>query len=178
MGLDGWYSGTSFSCGRIALSSCALGVFAGLASTGRRSSRISRRSGELGGALAVREDENLDQAEAVAEMVPKISALQNQAELLRSGELRQVIETMKSLRKSELGNVISEVDELLSALIDAIQGLRDSALSSDEIRNQLESMELIEAKTKVEKQKRPVLNHSTCAMKQQFANQCAPLLHA
>ncbi|CAK9061497.1 unnamed protein product [Durusdinium trenchii] len=35
--------------------------------------------GELGGALAVREDENLDQAEAVAEMVPKISALQNQA---------------------------------------------------------------------------------------------------
>eukprot|EP00435_Cladocopium_sp_Y103_P065996 s1264_g28.t1 len=137
------------SASRIALSSCALGMFAGLASTGRRSSRTSRRSAELGGALAVREDENVEEADAT-EFVPKIHALQNQAELLRSGELRQVIETMKSLRKSELSSVISEVDELLSALIDAIQGLRDSALSSTEIRNQLESLDLLEAKSKPE----------------------------
>lgn len=151
------------SASRIALSSCALGMFAGMASTGRRSSRTSRRSAELGGALAVREDENVEEADAT-EFVPKIHALQNQAELLRSGELRQVIETMKSLRKSELSSVISEVDELLSALIDAIQGLRDSALSSTEIRNQLESLDLVEAKSKPEKPNRPARKDSVETM--------------
>eukprot|EP00434_Breviolum_minutum_P030118 symbB.v1.2.026638.t1/scaffold2673.1/size73240/2 len=146
------------SASRITLSSCALGMFAGLSSTGRRSSRPSRRSAELSGALAVREDENVD-GETVAEFVPKISALQNQAELLRSGELRQVIETMKSLRKSELSSAISEVDELLADLIDTIQ-----ALGSTEIRNQLESLDLREAKQKPQKQNRPARKDSVETM--------------
>jgi len=69
---------------------------------------------------------------SIANFVPKIHALQSQAELLRSGELRDVINTMKSLRKTELGSVFGEVDQLLCALVDAIHSLRDSALT---IRN-------------------------------------------
>lgn len=80
---------------------------------------------------------------SVAEFVPKISALQNQAELLRSGELRQVIDTMRSLRKTELGGVFGEVDSLLAALIDAIHGLRDSALTirKSELRQHFEQLD-------------------------------------
>jgi len=73
---------------------------------------------------------NSDDVEtSIAQFVPKISQLQNQAELLRSGELQEVISTMKALRKTELRGVFSEVDALLVALIDAIDGLRDSALT-------------------------------------------------
>eukprot|EP00416_Gambierdiscus_australes_P038072 CAMPEP_0171095134 /NCGR_PEP_ID=MMETSP0766_2-20121228/43002_1 /TAXON_ID=439317 /ORGANISM="Gambierdiscus australes, Strain CAWD 149" /LENGTH=693 /DNA_ID=CAMNT_0011553913 /DNA_START=36 /DNA_END=2117 /DNA_ORIENTATION=+ len=87
---------------------------------------------------------SLDDVEStVAEFVPKISALQSQAELLRSGELKDVIDTMKALRKTELRGVFSEVDQLLAALIDAINGLRESALTirKSELRQQFEQMD-------------------------------------
>jgi len=86
----------------------------------------------------------LDDVESsVADFVPKISALQNQAELLRSTELKQVINTMKTLRKTELRGVFSEVDQLLVALVDAIDSLRTSAQSirKSELRQTFEQMD-------------------------------------
>eukprot|EP00419_Tripos_fusus_P013005 CAMPEP_0172668952 /NCGR_PEP_ID=MMETSP1074-20121228/9380_1 /TAXON_ID=2916 /ORGANISM="Ceratium fusus, Strain PA161109" /LENGTH=704 /DNA_ID=CAMNT_0013485669 /DNA_START=84 /DNA_END=2198 /DNA_ORIENTATION=- len=84
-----------------------------------------------------------DVEQTVAEFVPKISALQDQAELLRSGELAEVIQTMKALRKRELGGVFSEVDQLLAALVGAIDGLRDSALTirKSELREHFEDID-------------------------------------
>jgi len=84
-----------------------------------------------------------DVEDSIAEFVPKISALQNQAELLRSGELKSVLTTMKQMRKTELGGVFSEVDQLLCALVDAIDGLRDSAVAirTSELRQQFERMD-------------------------------------
>lgn len=80
---------------------------------------------------------------SISEVVPKISALKNQAELLRSGELKDVLATMKELRKDELRGVFSEVDQLLLALVDAIDGLRDSALTirKSELRQHFEQMD-------------------------------------
>lgn len=81
----------------------------------------------------------------VADFVPKIKALQHQAELLRSGELRDVIETMRSVRLGpcELKGAFSEVDSLLEALIGAIHGLRESAIQirSSELRQAFEQMD-------------------------------------
>ncbi|CAJ1334269.1 unnamed protein product [Effrenium voratum] len=139
-------AGLGHNSARIVLSSCALGMCAGVASSSRKR-RTARLADVSGSSLAVRE---LDEPD-VGKFVPKMRALQNQAELLRSGELRQVIETMKSLRKSELKGAISEVDELLAALIGAIQGLRDSAQSSGEFREQLAGLDLSEAKPKKDK---------------------------
>jgi len=87
---------------------------------------------------------SLDDVESsVAEFVPKISALQQQAQLLRSGELKDVIVTMKEMRKTELRGVFGEVDQLLAALIEAINGLRESALTirKSELRQQFEKMD-------------------------------------
>lgn len=80
---------------------------------------------------------------SIEEFVPKIAALQTQAELLRSGELRNVIETMKELRQSELRGVFGEVDQLLCALIEAIHGLRESAVQirQSELRQHFEQLD-------------------------------------
>jgi len=139
---------------RTALSASAVGFAISLAgfegsrrSRRRHLTRITRRAGSdapgRSGAIALKP--NMDDVEnSVTEFVPKISALQNQAELLRSGELRQVIDTMRSLRKTELSGVFSEVDTLLAALIDAIHGLRDSALTirKSELREHFEQLDL------------------------------------
>jgi len=95
-------------------------------------SQLSRAGGSLD-----------DVEQSVADFVPKISALQHQAEMLRSGELTDVITTMKAMRKTELRGVFSEVDQLLAALIDAIDGLRESALTirKSELRQQFERMD-------------------------------------
>jgi len=84
-----------------------------------------------------------DVERSISEFVPRIAALQNQAELLRSGELKQVIQTMKVLRKSELRGVFSEVDQLLCALIDAIHSLRESAVTirKSELRQHFEKLD-------------------------------------
>jgi len=84
-----------------------------------------------------------DVEESIAHIVPKISALKNQAELLRSGELKHVLGTMKELRKTELRGVFSEVDQLLCALVDAIDGLRDSAqhIRKSELRQVFHQMD-------------------------------------
>jgi len=98
----------------------------------------------VAGSTAIQGRQNLDDVEnTVADFVPKISALQNQAELLRSGELRNVIKTMKALRKTELGGVFGEVDQLLAALIDAINSLRESAVTirKSELRQQFEQLD-------------------------------------
>lgn len=112
-----------------------------LRACGEQSSSGAAAAGSI---TAVQKQEPVDDVESsVAEFVPKISALQNQAELLRSGELRQVIDTMRSLRKTELGGVFGEVDSLLAALIDAIHGLRDSALTirKSELREHFEELD-------------------------------------
>lgn len=57
----------------------------------------------------------------IEKLAPKLSDLQSQAELLRSGELRQAIDETKGVRR--LSSSFSEVDFLLSATIDAIRGL-------------------------------------------------------
>jgi len=87
---------------------------------------------------------DLDSVESsVASFVPKVAALQQQAELLRSGELRDVINTMKTLRKTELRGVFGEVDQLLTALVDAINSLRESAqtIRKSELREQFVQMD-------------------------------------
>eukprot|EP00930_Biecheleria_cincta_P002503 TRINITY_DN103515_c0_g1_i1.p1 TRINITY_DN103515_c0_g1~~TRINITY_DN103515_c0_g1_i1.p1 ORF type:complete len:719 (+),score=158.58 TRINITY_DN103515_c0_g1_i1:87-2159(+) len=142
----------------LAYVSCAAGVGLALGLAGRQRSRrrhahhmnaavVLRACGEQSssGAATVQKQETVDDVESsVAEFVPKISALQNQAELLRSGELRQVIDTMRCLRKTELGGVFGEVDSLLAALIDAIHGLRDSALTirNSELREHFEQLDV------------------------------------
>jgi len=59
----------------------------------------------------------------LARLAPKIEDLRSQAELLRNGELRQVLNETRNLREPRFQGAISEVDFLLSATIDAIQGL-------------------------------------------------------
>lgn len=86
----------------------------------------------------------LDSAEAaVVDIVPKISALQQQAAALREGELREVMEGLELLKRQELWGVFGEVDELLSALVDAIHSLRESALSCQrcELREHVEQLD-------------------------------------
>jgi glutamyl-tRNA reductase len=102
----------------------------------RRATSIVKKEGE--------KPISLDDVESsIEDFVPKISALQNQAELLRSNELKQVISTMKTLRKTELRGVFSEVDQLLVALVDAIDSLRTSAQSirKSELRQTFEQMD-------------------------------------
>jgi len=137
-----------------ALAACLGSFVLGLSSHGSRTPK-SRRATAVragGGSVAVvpQEDkaaiyaEDLDDVEqSLASFVPKISALQNQAELLRSGELAEVIRTMKTLRKNELRGVFGEVDQLLAALISAIHGLRESAVSirKSELRQTVEKLD-------------------------------------
>lgn len=140
-----------------ALAACLGSFVLGLSSHGSRSLKSRRatavRASNGGVAVVPQADkqatkpiapEDLDDVEqSVASFVPKISALQSQAELLRSGELAEVIATMKTLRKNELRGVFSEVDQLLAALIDAIQGLRESAVSirKSELRQTVEKLD-------------------------------------
>lgn len=87
---------------------------------------------------------NFDDVEsAVVDFVPKIAALQNQADELRKGELQEVIQKMKQLRETELRGVFGEVDQLLCALVDAIHGLRDGAMNirKSELRQQVERID-------------------------------------
>lgn len=104
----------------------------------RATSIVAKEKGAAAAPLALDDVES-----SVADFVPKISALQNQAELLRSNELKQVISTMKTLRKTELRGVFSEVDQLLVALVDAIDSLRTSAQSirKSELRQTFEQMD-------------------------------------
>lgn len=133
-----------------------------LRACGEQSSSGAAAAGSM---TAVQKQETVDDVESsVAEFVPKISALQNQAELLRSGELRQVIDTMRSLRKTELGGVFGEVDSLLAALIDAIHGLRDSALTirKSELRQHFEEHDVpIQAARPVEVVERATASSSS-----------------
>lgn len=79
--------------------------------------------------LATRPSENLNSVEAaLTTFVPKMIDLRNQAQLLRSGELKEVIQTMKELGKTDIRSVFGEVDQLLCALVDAIQNLKESAI--------------------------------------------------
>lgn len=108
----------------------------------RRSSALFVSSLDTAPRGIVRKD--FDSVESsIADFVPKMASLQRQAQTLRSGELRQVIDTMKTLRKSELRGVFSEVDQLLCALIDAIDSLRESALTirKSELRQHFEQLD-------------------------------------
>ncbi|CAE8639679.1 unnamed protein product [Polarella glacialis] len=80
---------------------------------------------------------------SVSAFVPKISALQHQAAQLRSGELQEVLSTMKALRKTELRSIFTEVDQLLCALVDAVDGLRESAqtIRKSELRSHFHQMD-------------------------------------
>jgi len=79
----------------------------------------------------------------MSDFVPKISQLQQEAEELRSGELREVLAAMKELRKPELRSAFGEVDQLLCALVSAIDGLREHAQSirQSELRQQFHAMD-------------------------------------
>jgi glutamyl-tRNA reductase len=122
------------SAAQAVLAAGAVGLAARLADGLRKSQRRRLAGGLRAVAIEKSSSEEIvpgsdDVETSIAEFVPKISMLQNQAELLRSGELQEVIQTMKTLRKTELRGVFSEVDQLLVALIDAIDGLKDSALT-------------------------------------------------
>jgi len=79
----------------------------------------------------------------MSDFVPKIAQLQQEAELLRSGELKEVLQAMKELRKPELRSAFGEVDQLLCALVSAIDGLREHAQSirRSELREQFHAMD-------------------------------------
>mmetsp|Transcript_71409 Transcript_71409/g.220763 ORF Transcript_71409/g.220763 Transcript_71409/m.220763 type:complete len:682 (+) Transcript_71409:72-2117(+) len=136
-----------------AAAACLCSLAAASKARGRRPTGIRVRATEAGSPRSVvkvpADAETLakgnlaDVEQSVADFVPKISALQHQAELLRSGELKEVITTMKVMRKSDLRGVFSEVDQLLAALVEAIDGLRDSALTirKSELRQQFEQMD-------------------------------------
>lgn len=125
---------------------CAVGL--GAAAAGAQQLRRRRRAGGRRTILLAQTDlapsssSSLDLEASVAEFVPKIQSLKDQAELLRSGELKQVIDTMRSMRGTELGAAFSEVDQLLSALIGAIEGLKDSAIEAreGELRERFEGL--------------------------------------
>lgn len=68
-----------------------------------------------------------DVEQAIGRFVPEISKLKRQAEILRNGELQNVLQTLQDLDKTELTGVFSEVDELLSALVETITGLQTNA---------------------------------------------------
>jgi len=80
---------------------------------------------------------------SMSDFVPKIAQLQQEAELLRSGELKEVLQAMKELRKPELRSAFGEVDQLLCALVSAIDGLREHAQSirRSELREQFHAMD-------------------------------------
>eukprot|EP00929_Paragymnodinium_shiwhaense_P027868 TRINITY_DN16260_c0_g3_i1.p1 TRINITY_DN16260_c0_g3~~TRINITY_DN16260_c0_g3_i1.p1 ORF type:complete len:711 (+),score=195.30 TRINITY_DN16260_c0_g3_i1:149-2281(+) len=80
--------------------------------------------------------------DSVSQFDPKVRALLNQAEQLRSNELASVITTMKG-QKTELRSAFNEVDTLLVALIDSIHGLRESAVSvrKSDLRQQIEDID-------------------------------------
>eukprot|EP00403_Amphidinium_massartii_P017680 CAMPEP_0178410772 /NCGR_PEP_ID=MMETSP0689_2-20121128/21156_1 /TAXON_ID=160604 /ORGANISM="Amphidinium massartii, Strain CS-259" /LENGTH=715 /DNA_ID=CAMNT_0020031967 /DNA_START=1 /DNA_END=2148 /DNA_ORIENTATION=+ len=90
------------------------------------------------------DDDDIDSVEtAVKEFVPRIAALQKQAESLRGHELKKVIGSMQELRKSELTSVFKEVDGLLYALISAIQDMRGAAqnIRQSELRERFKQMD-------------------------------------
>jgi len=100
---------------------------------------VSAAGGEV-----LEQTKDLDSVEtAMADFVPRIAALQTQAQLLRSGELSEVINAMQDLSKPELQNVFMEVDQVLCALVDAIQNLKKSAIEirREEIDEQMKSLE-------------------------------------
>lgn len=126
--------------GRMALAACACGFAATLLGRSTSAPQWRRRRFGMRGVGGRRvasidrplpvplERGDLEHVEdSIEKFVPKISALQSQAELLRSTELKEVLTTMTALRKTELRGVFSEVDQLLCALVDAIDGLRESA---------------------------------------------------
>ncbi|CAE8740660.1 unnamed protein product [Polarella glacialis] len=141
----------------MALATCVAGFSAGLAGS-RRAKRRQVSGGPVAcaasdsplatgasAALVATESKSRlkDVESTMADFVPKISAIQHQAELLRGGELREVIETMRSMRKNELGGAFTEVDQLLAALVDAVDGLRQSALTIEqtELRQHFEELD-------------------------------------
>lgn len=130
-----------FGPASLALVACVAGV--GLGLTGRK----SRRSQGLS-ATSVKQQivptETVDDVEScVDSFVPKIAALRHEAEQLRHGELREVITSMKGLGKNELRGVFAEVDQLLCALVGAVDGLRDHAqtIRKSELRQQFHNMD-------------------------------------
>mmetsp|Transcript_13288 Transcript_13288/g.30261 ORF Transcript_13288/g.30261 Transcript_13288/m.30261 type:complete len:697 (+) Transcript_13288:90-2180(+) len=138
--------------GKVMLAAGVCGVATGLAVQKRLSKgskalyESSRRPAlvkvEAPGKPAAEED--IDGVEtAVQEFVPRIAALQKQAEDLRGGELKKVIGSMQELRKTELTSVFKEVDGLLYALISAIQDMRGAAqdIRQSELREQLRSID-------------------------------------
>lgn len=147
-------SGLVSTQGAAAFAACLCGFVASLATArgadGRRGKSARRRrqcraaaapltvealeAGEANpAALVVREKADLDRVQdTVEQFVPKLAALQSQAEVLRSsGELRSLIDP-KVLRKTELRGVFGEVDQLLAALIDSIHNLRDLTVTGGE----------------------------------------------
>eukprot|EP00931_Biecheleriopsis_adriatica_P092007 TRINITY_DN65843_c0_g1_i1.p1 TRINITY_DN65843_c0_g1~~TRINITY_DN65843_c0_g1_i1.p1 ORF type:complete len:660 (-),score=165.09 TRINITY_DN65843_c0_g1_i1:66-2045(-) len=134
------------------LSSTGTLIFAGSASLpSRRVSqrlalrckrRVVERQSEQ---LVPRQQLGLSQADAaVTDFVPKISRFQSQVEDLREGELQEVLGSIQSIQGSdELKGVFSEVDELLYAIVEAIHGLRESALSCQqhELQTQMRSID-------------------------------------
>lgn len=87
---------------------------------------------------------DLDSVEtAMSEFVPRIAALQTQAQLLRGTELADVIKSMQDLNKPEMQNVFMEVDQVLTALVDAIQNLKKSAIEirRSEIQEQVQQLD-------------------------------------
>jgi len=122
-----------------ALVACAGGVGLGLAGSKSRRSRGLRASSVDRQIVAT-----LDDVESSVEsFVPKIAQFRHQAEQLRQGELREVIMSMKGLGKNELRGVFAEVDQLLCALVGAVDGLRDQAqtIRKSELRQQFHEMD-------------------------------------
>lgn len=106
-----------------------------------KGSRVMALNVSADSSLETRRTEELDSVEAaLTTFVPKMIDLRNQAQLLRSGELKEVIQAMKELGKTDIRSVFGEVDQLLCALVDAIQNLKETAIQirQDELRQNID----------------------------------------
>lgn len=136
--------GELLSIGQFCLAASLSGVCAGAVRKAFRSGRHNFRGVRKAGQMVPTVNSGIDDVESSVEaFVPKISALQHQAESLRSNELKELLDSMKELRKTELGRVIGEVDQLLCALVEAIDDIRNSAQSirKSELRQQFENLD-------------------------------------
>lgn len=98
-------------------------------------------SENAGSAVATKD---LDSVEtAMSEFIPKVAALQTQAQVLQQSELSEVIKAMQDLGKPDLQKVLVEVDGALSCLVDAIQNAKKRVIEirRNEIEQQVEQMD-------------------------------------
>lgn len=122
------------------LTPCALVSLAlGAAAAGRDGKR-QKGLKAVSSAVALQPDVDVERR-SLSEFVPKIQALKKKAENLQKKDLKQLV--AKEPQSPELQGACGEVDQLVSGLVSAIDGLRDhvSNLRDSELRREVYAMD-------------------------------------